>query len=148
MGPKKVRGNMRKIEVPTDSPTEFELRDTVADIQRRRNEREQREKAAKQQREKREMEEARRAETLQSTEEGGAKKHPRTDRNDNKMDTEGGREDTSQSQSSCKKGLMTNIFNRLGGGYCGLCQGYHEELYNNTNEQGMHVGLPEATSCL
>ena len=34
MGPKKG-GRVRKIEVPTDSPTEFKLGDTAADIQRR-----------------------------------------------------------------------------------------------------------------
>ena len=35
---------MRKIEVPRDIPTEFELGDTAADIQSRREEREQRER--------------------------------------------------------------------------------------------------------
>ena len=34
MGPKKGR-RMRKIEIPTDTPTEFELGDRAADIQRR-----------------------------------------------------------------------------------------------------------------
>ena len=38
MIPKKDR-RVRKIEVPTDTPTEFELGDTAADIQRRREER-------------------------------------------------------------------------------------------------------------
>ena len=58
---------MRKIEVPTDTPTEFDLGDTDADV-KRREERQQRkgeeEDAQKQQREERE--EARRAETPQS----------------------------------------------------------------------------------
>ena len=42
-----------KIEVPTDTPTEFKLGDAAADIQRRREEREQRkvEEGEKQQRE-------------------------------------------------------------------------------------------------
>ena len=31
---------MRKIEVPTDTPAEYELGDAVADIQRRREKRE------------------------------------------------------------------------------------------------------------
>ena len=44
MGPKKGRRNVRKIEAPTDTPTKFELGDTAADIQRRREEREQRER--------------------------------------------------------------------------------------------------------
>ena len=39
MGPKKGRRNVKKIEVPTDTSTEFELGDTAADIQRRREER-------------------------------------------------------------------------------------------------------------
>ena len=34
MALKKARKNTRKMEVPTDSPIEFELGDTVADIQR------------------------------------------------------------------------------------------------------------------
>ena len=42
--PKMARKNVRKIEVPTDTPTEFELGDTTSDIQRRREEREHREK--------------------------------------------------------------------------------------------------------
>ena len=33
-----LKRNVRKIEVPTDTPTEFELGDTAADIQRRREE--------------------------------------------------------------------------------------------------------------
>ena len=36
MGPKKSRRAVRRIEVPTETPPEFELGDTVADIQRRR----------------------------------------------------------------------------------------------------------------
>ena len=42
MGPKKGRRNVRKIEVPTHIPKEFELGDTAADIQRKREEGEQR----------------------------------------------------------------------------------------------------------
>ena len=37
MGPKKCR-RVRKIEIPTDTPTEFELRGAVADIQQRKEE--------------------------------------------------------------------------------------------------------------
>ena len=49
MGPKKGR-KVRKIEIPTDSVPEFELEDTVADIQQRKQEREatQREEAQQQ----------------------------------------------------------------------------------------------------
>ena len=32
MGPKKARKNMRKTEFPTDTPREFKLGDTAADI--------------------------------------------------------------------------------------------------------------------
>ena len=39
-GPKKGR-NVRKIEVPTDTPTGFGLGDTASDLQERREEREQ-----------------------------------------------------------------------------------------------------------
>ena len=35
---------MSKIEVPTDTPKEFELGDTAADIKRRKEEKEQRER--------------------------------------------------------------------------------------------------------
>ena len=52
MGNKKARKNVRMIEVPVDTPTEFKLGDTAADIQRKIEEREQREQeeAEKQQR--------------------------------------------------------------------------------------------------
>ena len=43
MGPKKGR-RVRKIKVPTDSVPEFELGDTVVDIQQRSEEREARER--------------------------------------------------------------------------------------------------------
>ena len=35
---------MRKIDIPTDTPTEFELGDTAVDIERSMQEREQRER--------------------------------------------------------------------------------------------------------
>ena len=68
---------MRKIEVPTETPPEFELGDTAADIQRRRQKREQREREeAEKQQEERGRGKARRAETPQEeishTEEGVA----------------------------------------------------------------------------
>ena len=44
MGPKKGRRVLRRIEVPTKTPPEFELGDTAADIQRRKEEKEAREK--------------------------------------------------------------------------------------------------------
>ena len=76
MGPQKARKYVKKVEVPTDTPTEFELGDTAADIQRRQ-ERQQREREAeKQQREENEREKPRRAETPQSTEEAVTEKRP------------------------------------------------------------------------
>ena len=39
MGPKKSRKIVRKIKITADKPTEFELGDTAADIQRSREER-------------------------------------------------------------------------------------------------------------
>ena len=67
MGLKNAQKNVRKIEVPTDTPSGFELGDTAADTQRRREEREQREReeTEKQQREERDGDEARRVETPQ-----------------------------------------------------------------------------------
>ena len=44
MDPKKSRMNVRKIEVPTDTATEFESGDTATDIERRKVEREQKER--------------------------------------------------------------------------------------------------------
>ena len=106
---------MRKIEVPKDIPTEFELGYTAADIQRRREETEhrEREEAEKQQRKERERKEARRVETPQAetsqTEEGVAKKKHRTEESESEMDTECvGEAKTYQSKSRCKKGLITN----------------------------------------
>ena len=67
---------MKKIKVPNDTPTEFELGDTAADIQWMREERQQtvrEEEAQKQQREEREREEARMEETTHSAEERVAK---------------------------------------------------------------------------
>ena len=64
MGPKK--GRVRTIEVPTDSVPEFELGDTVADMQQRTGEREAREREEVAQRQKEEeakREEARMEET-------------------------------------------------------------------------------------
>ena len=46
MGPKKGR-RQGKIEVPKDTPTESELEDTAADIQRRRGQRDERDRKDK-----------------------------------------------------------------------------------------------------
>ena len=83
---------MRKIKVATDTPTEYELGDTAADIQKMRKERKQREReeAGKQQREK--QVEARKSEnsqdTLQMKKTVDPKKRPRTKRSEIEMDTE------------------------------------------------------------
>ena len=47
MDAKKDRRNVRKIEVPRDTATEFELGDIAPDIQRKREEREQRERESR-----------------------------------------------------------------------------------------------------
>ena len=80
-------------------------------------EREQRDRemeAQKQQREETEREEARRKETTHSTEEGVAKKYPRNERSDTKIDREGGGETgTFQSQSRQEGAYDEHLFNRL-----------------------------------
>ena len=82
---------MWRIEVLIDTPTKFELGDTAADIQRRRDKREQRKK-----------EEAKKQQLVE--------KRQRTERSESKMDTEGGAKNcTSQSHSRHKKGHMMSI---------------------------------------
>ena len=85
---------MRRIEVPTDIPTGFELGDMAADIQRRMEEMRARE----------------REEAVQKQSEE-AEKHAKTNRSDIEMDTEdGGETGTSKSHSRHKKGHMANIY--------------------------------------
>ena len=69
---------------PTDIPPEFDLGDTVADIQWRRGDREARERD----KDTETGEEARREKTAHSPQEGVTEKHARTD----KIDTEAGGE--------------------------------------------------------
>ena len=71
MGPKKGR-RVRKKEIPTDSVPEFELRDTAADIQQRREEREAREREEIQQ--QRQRKDEARAEELHSQRRDNQKK--------------------------------------------------------------------------
>ena len=87
MGPKKGRQIARKIEVPTDTPTEFELGYTPAETQSRRQDREQRERAEKQQRKERE---AWRRKLQSQTQQAMVEKRPRTERSESEMATEGG----------------------------------------------------------
>ena len=119
--------NMRMIEVPTATPTEIDLGDTAANIQRRRQEKEQseKEKAEKQQKEDRERQEARMAVTLQCIEEAVAEKKDQELRG---VKVNGNREwrrgQESQSQSRHKKKYDEHVFDRLRRkSYCGLCQG-------------------------
>ena len=111
MGPEK---KVRKIEIPTDTPTEFELGDTAADIEKRREKREQRErereKAEKKEREEREREKARRLDTPQSQmQEAVTQKRLRTERSE--MNTEGGLKASTSTkyQSRCKKEHMEGL---------------------------------------
>ena len=97
MGPKKGR-RVRKIEVPTDSVPEFELGDTAADIQWRRQEGEAREREeAHQQREEEARSEEGRVGESDWQEEGVAEKRPRTERSD--IETEAAGEEVGSSQS-------------------------------------------------
>ena len=105
MGPKKGR-IVRQIETPTDSVPEFELGDTVANIQRRREERGTREREeAQQQREEEASRVEARAEETYSQEERLPEKRPRSE----KSDIEAGGE-VGPSQVRYKKGHMTNIY--------------------------------------
>ena len=65
---------MTNIEVPTDTPTEFELGDTAADKQRWRETSEQREREQTQKQKMEEREVVMREETTYSMEEGVAEK--------------------------------------------------------------------------
>ena len=81
---------MRKIEVPIDTPADF---NTAADTQREREEEaREREEEAQTQWEERQRRKGMREETTHSAEEGVAEKHARTDNSDKEMDTEGGGE--------------------------------------------------------
>ena len=129
MGLKKGR-RVRKIEVPTDIVPEFELGDTAADIQQRREEREARERDEVRQQQQRE--EAR-AEESHSQEEGVAEKRPRTERSDTETEAAGG--EAGASQSHYKKGHMTNVY--LNDSKAEAIVDFvkdHKELYDKTSE--------------
>ena len=98
---------MRKIEVPTNTPAEFELEDTAAKIQRR-TKRGSHERGSKWYRNRGRKPGGRKLHTQQSRE---WPKSARTDRSDSEMKTEsGGEAGTSHSNSNHKKGHMTNIY--------------------------------------
>ena len=110
----RIRGRYRS----PHTPTEFELGDTAADIQRTREEREQTEKeqAEKQQREERQREEARRVQTRKVIHRGGSgQKKPRTERSESKIDTEdgGGATTSTECQSRCKAYINEYLFINL-----------------------------------
>ena len=108
MGPKEGR-RVRKIDVPTDTPLELELGDTVADIQQR--EREEREAREREEEPQKQRKEAWMEETTHSARDRVAEKHARTGKSDTEMDTEAGEEmGTSQTHSTHKKEHMTNIY--------------------------------------
>ena len=110
MGPKTSRKSLRKMEVPKDTSRDFELKDTAADIQRGRGEREY---WGKDHRETTEegAGEGGRQEGRNSTV-AVAKKRPRTERSKSEIDTEGGeaRRTSTECQSRSKKGHKTNIY--------------------------------------
>ena len=109
MGPKKGR-RVRKLEVPTESVPKFELGDTAADIQWRRQEREATERVARerevaeqqQQREEDAKKEEERVEKIHS------EQKPRTEKSDSETKVVGG--EAGPSQSRYKKGHITNIY--------------------------------------
>ena len=86
----------------------FELGDTAADIQWRREAREREEAWQQQQREEEARREGARAEESHSKEEGVAKERPRKERSDTETEAAGVEAGTSQLQY--KKGHMTNIY--------------------------------------
>ena len=110
MGPKKSKKKMKKIEVPLDTPTEFELGDAAVYLHGRREDREQRDREeAEKQQGRREKKPG--TEIPRSTEEAVAEKRPITERNESEMDTEdGGEAGTSQSQSRHEKEYMMKIY--------------------------------------
>ena len=100
---------MRTIEVPTDIFPEFELRDTVVDLQRGRKERKAREgEEAQQQKEEEVRRKEAKAEELHLQKEGHPEKRPRTERSDTKTEAAGG--EAGPSQSRFKKGHMANVY--------------------------------------
>ena len=114
---------MRKIEVPSDTPSQFELGDTAADIERKRRERgerDERDRIEQEERDRERMERERREDSQEREE-----KRVQTD-----TDT-----DVESTQSRQKKGQMKSIF---------LCYSdkeaivefvkQHEELYDKTND--------------
>ena len=116
---------MRKIENPTDTPTECELEDIAADIQKRNEEREQREgeEEAQKQKEERQRKESMKEETNYSAEEGVAERHARTDRRDTEMEIEGWGEAGTLTFQAQEGGYDKHLLNRLKwGDYCGYCQ--------------------------
>ena len=129
---------MRKIEVLTDTPTEFELGDAAADIQWAREGRGQREveEESQKQREEKQREEVVREETIYSAEEGVAKKCARTGRSDTEVDTEaGGEVGILQLLSRHKNGHVMNIY--LTDSDEEAIVDFisdHKELYNKTND--------------
>ena len=113
-----IRRRLRKIEVPADTPPEFEL-GTQCQIE-----------AQKQRKE------AMREESTHSAEAGVAEKRARTDKSDTEIDTGGGIEvGTFHLPSWHKKGHMTNIYlTDSNEEAIGDLVKDHEESYDKTNE--------------
>ena len=115
------RGRRRKIEVPTDTPPQFELGDTAEDIERMKREREERDERERIEQEERDRE--RETERREESQERGEKR-VRTD-----TDT-----DLESTQSRQKKGQMKSIF--LSDSDKEAIVEFvkqHEELYDKTN---------------
>ena len=139
MDHKKSR-RVRKIEVPTYTPTEFEFGNMAADIQRGREEREAGESEEEAQKQR---EEARRQETTHSAwwRRGG---HISITLKAQEGTHGGGEAGTSQSHSRHKKGHMTNIYLTDSDEEAIVDFGKdHEELYHKTNEHCKDKGRNE-----
>ena len=119
MAPKMSIKNMRKMQVHTVTPEEFEMGDTASDIEKRRVEKEQRVRVEAEKQQWEEMEGGSHEVGEYSTggylTDGGvvAEKRHRTGKSESEMETKGGRganQTATDCLSSHKKGKMANIY--------------------------------------
>ena len=108
MGPKTARKNVRKIEVPTDTPTEFEQGDTAAGRGGGKRENRERGRGQKNNRGRRERKSEGRKLDTHRQRMHTLIKMPRTERSKSEMDTEGGGKaaTTTPFQSKCRQPVI------------------------------------------
>ena len=111
----RYRKYVKKIEVLTNTHTEFDFVDTAADIQRRRERERERGRRQRDNRGRRGEGKKPGGWKLQSHTQRGWPKRPRTERSDSEMDTEaGGKADQSQISIQAQEGIFDeHLFNRL-----------------------------------